>query len=270
MYLKIAFWSNTPGQAGTTSNLVGVALTASIAYHYRTVIVQSQYGLYNLDSALMERGKDDLIREEFSYYYENGIDYLIKKSIMNGITPEDMRQGCVEIVRDSAYYIPATMKTGKEIYQENMRQHLRTIVEAADEFADLTFIDAGCGINDVSARIFEAADLIVVNFNQNCRAMDHFFQSYQNFSEKLVFLLGSYDSDSAYNVKNVKRLYRIESGSLGVVPYNVGFQDAFGEGKIVRFLKSNFNCRQHDRNYYFMRELKASSDMILKRAGLIG
>ncbi|SCP95993.1 hypothetical protein SAMN05421730_100395 [Anaerobium acetethylicum] len=269
MYLKIAFWSNTPGQAGTTSNLVGVALMASMSYHYKTMILQSQYGLYNLDSALMDRGRDDLIREEFSYYYENGIDYLLRKSIISGITTDDVKQGCVEIVRDRAYYIPATIKNSREIYQENIKKHLQSILEAADEFADLTFIDAGCGVNEISARIFEAADMIVVNFNQNCRAMNQFFQSYQKFSEKLVFLIGSYDYNSTYNAKNVQRMYRIDRKNLGVIPYNVGFQDAFGEGKVVRFLKSNFNCREHDKNYYFIKELKASSNMILKRAGLV-
>lgn len=266
--MKIAFWSNFPGQAGTTSNMLSVALMTALRYRLKTLMLQGIYDIHQIDRAFEGKCRNDFIKEERNYYPSKGMDYLIRKSRQNEINQSVIKQSA-EQVMETAYYIPASVKGSREIFERNMHQVVDASFEGMEEFADVVFIDAGNGSGEIAKKVLEKADLIVVNFNQNSFFMDQFFQERQEFIEKSIFLLSCYDSDSNYNVRNVQRIYRIEKDDLGVIPYNVGFQDAFCEGKVVKFLKGNYNCRKFDKNYYFIKEVQAASLMILRRAGII-
>ena len=51
-------------------------------------------------------------------------------------------------------------------------------------------------------------------------------------------MMGKYDFDSKYNVKNITRMLK-ETKEISAVPYNLGFYEASMEGKVADFFLNN-------------------------------
>ncbi len=54
------------------------------------------------------------------------------------------------------------------------------------------------------------------------------------------------------------------------IPYNAGFQDAFENGKCVKFLEHNLYSAAYEKNRLFIRKVKGATDMILRKGGFLG
>lgn len=264
----ITFCSTVPGQAGTTSNLAAVSLFLGIKRRYKVLLMQSSYRFHQLESSLFPENRHRQIAEEFTYYNRSGIDYLIDQAKSGVMDEKTVRQSTVPVYKDLISFLPGTQSLNGQIYEQEAVHYLPQLLSAMEDTCDLLFVDVGAARDELSKQIFERSDLIAVNFNQNSRNLERFFEKRQEHSEKLFYLIGGYDEASRYNRNNIRRLYRIQKNTLGVIPYNPEFQDAFCDGRVLKFLLNNQICRTFDKNYYFMRELEETSNLILKRVGM--
>ena len=121
-------------------------------------------------------------------------------------------------------------------------------------------------IADWTKEQMKQADLIVVNFSQTSQGLDHFFSEHADVSEKVVYLIGSYQKDAVYNKKNIHRIYRIAPEKLGVVPYNPEFEMACREGKLDRYIRGRRLLLPTDMRENFFTELEHTVQMILERS----
>lgn len=265
----VAFWNNLPGQIGTTSNLVAIAAMASMLYKYKTLLIQSRPALQRIDDVFGRDRTQGRIQEEYAYFVPTGMDYLLEKSREGAAGIEAVEKSSVCVYEDQLYYLPASRRSGAEAYERKLLSQMEAIFQATEDFADLIFIDCGSGRDRLSQEIMDRADRVVVNFNQNPALIRQFFENRYSFQEKCVFLVGRYDQESQYNLKNIHKLYRIPASAMGAIPYNVRFQDAFLKGDAISFLKKNIHCKEYDYNAYFMEHLRQSAKLVLK-AGRYG
>lgn len=131
---------------------------------------------------------------------------------------------------------------------------------------DFSFIDCGSEKDDWTKEQMKQADLIVVNFSQTSQGLDHFFSTHADVSDRVVYLIGSYQKDAVYNKKNIHRIYRIAPGKLGVIPYNPEFEAACREGKLDRYIRGRRLLLPTDMRENFFTELERTVQMILERS----
>ena len=106
----------------------------------------------------------------------------------------------------------------------------------------------------------------MVNFSQTSQGLDHFFSTHADVSDRVVYLIGSYQKDAVYNKKNIHRIYRIAPGKLGVIPYNPEFEAACREGKLDRYIRGRRLLLPTDMRENFFTELERTVQMILERS----
>ena len=139
-----------------------------------------------------------------------------------------------------------------------------SLVKTHDTKTNAVFVEKS--IADWTKEQMKQADLIVVNFSQTSQGLDHFFSEHADVSEKVVYLIGSYQKDAVYNKKNIHRIYRIAPEKLGVVPYNPEFEMACREGKLDRYIRGRRLLLPTDMRENFFTELEHTVQMILERS----
>ena len=81
----------------------------------------------------------------------------------------------------------------------------------------------------------------------------------------IMFMMGKYDFDSKYNIKNITRMLK-ETKEISAVPYNIGFYEASMEGKVADFFLNNRTLNDSSSaNAKFLQECKRGCDNILAK-----
>ena len=82
-------------------------------------------------------------------------------------------------------------------------------------------------------------------------------------SEKPVIpLLGRYDKNSKYNIKNVSRYMR-EKRPVCAIPYNTLFFEACNEGKVADYFIKFRRINSKDKNALFINSVKDTAERII-------
>lgn len=249
--MKIVFWSNVHGQSGTSSNMLAVAMMNDLVYGNRSILLQTQYEMNQLEIPLLSESKREQIRN-----YNIGVDRLIQ-GIRSGMNAKQLlTSSCITLSKQCIDFLPSTNSKYREIYEKEIKDNFKEILALAEACYELVFIDASAGMNDFIEMAWEEADLIVVNLCQNKRVLDDFFLRYDVNYDKMLFLIGNYDADSEWNVKNIlKRIKDLKKELTFTIPYNTQFRDAMSCAQLTEFFLQNIGCEKDDENYEFIREL---------------
>ncbi len=260
--MKIIFWSNVHGQAGTTSNLLAIAMMNDILYSNKSVLLQTQFRLNQLEIPLLNQEEREYIKQ-----YDIGLDTLIK-GIRAGInTKEMLKNCCISLTKNCTDFLPGTNYRSREVFEGEMRRAYHDILELAEECYDYVFVDANVGTSCFMKQVWQEADLLIVSLSQNKRVLDDLFASYKFDLEKTLFVIGNYDAKSQYNLHNLTRMYKaLRKDNTMVVPYNTEFRDAASESDIVQFMYRNMLCEKGEENYTFINEVRNATRCIMEIA----
>lgn len=263
--MKIAFWSNMHGQTGTTSNLLAIAVMSTLQFKSRNMVTQTHFNLNNLEAPLVSTSNS--IAKE--YFLDIGIDALargIKSSPLDG---EIIENCSISLLNRRLNLLPGTAKNNRDIYESDMSRTITGILQAAVNYYDIVFIDTNSGKNELTMKILQNADLIIVNLSQNKSIIEDYAANYQFDHRKIFYLLGNYDNISKYNLKNIRKTYRwLNSRNTAIIPYNTEYMDAQSDGQVISFLLRNLECDKEESNAYFISEVKRAVIKIMKCAGL--
>lgn len=265
--MNITFWSPVHGQPGTTSNLSAIALYSTLIHKVNVMVMQTNYKMNNLEAPLI--GSQSKVSD---YFMDVGIDAL-SRSIKSAPLDRDMfYNSSVSLLDKQFSLLSGTTKLSSEIYEDDMDKVIHNIIQSAEKFYDIVWIDTNSGLNGFTPQILERSDLIVVNLNQNQSVLKDFFESSKNFdSKKIFYIIGNYDNRSKNNIKNLRKQYKeLNSFNSSVVPYNTEFLDAQSDGQLIDFLKKNMGIGRNDKNRYFIERISKASNKILKKAGWKG
>ncbi|QHQ62880.1 hypothetical protein Ana3638_20580 [Anaerocolumna sedimenticola] len=281
--MKIAFWSSARGSSGVTSNLACISIASAMEYSYKSVLIENHYQKNKLGNILMYQRANYLEREA-NYQFSNlGIDYIMNqfskgnddyKVPDNSHVPDQesaqiIKEASLVILDNFLYYIPVSYHINQETFDYNLYGNIKEILNAAEEFADITYIDTS-GQNNLSSKIIlEEADLVVVNLVQNSFMIQYFFDNYSSILNKCVFLISNYNKNSTLNLNNISKTHSISKPNIAAIPYNIEYQEAVSQGTVVEFLSRNYTCKRQSPNYTFIREVKKAAAMIIKNAAKI-
>lgn len=264
--MKIAFWSNVGGKNGVTSNLVAISVILAMEKKLRSLLYENHCHVSSIEKALCIKETEPYVRENEHYFYQHrGMDTLIKEMHASMYYQDMIEKASHSILNKCIYYIPQSNHVHEELFEHEFYQVIDPFLEQTESFSQVSFIDTA-GSNNLSTKvILGKADLVVVNLSQEPCIIDHFFENYSSLIPKSIILIGGYNPNSTFNITSIRRKYHIPRDCIGVIPYNIGYKDAMGQGEVISFLSHNFQCGTQDENYHFMKELKKAAELIYKR-----
>ena len=258
--MKVLFWSNTHGQAGTSANMIAVAMMNDLLYERKSILLQTHFDLNQLEVCLLERKKCELVRD-----YRIGIDQLIQ-GILSGMNTRQLLMDCCLSLTDKCIdFLPGTHTKQREVYEKGLLETYHTILNLAAQCYEDVFIDGCTGMNPFMEQLWKEMDFVVVCLSQNTRVLNDFFNNYTYDRDKTLFLIGNYDNRSELNLKNLCKRYKaLNYQNTMVIPYNVEFRDAMSLARIKEYFYQNIYCEKEDNNFEFIEQMKGFSTLLYR------
>lgn len=245
---KILFWSPYHGQ-GQTSNLYVIALCFAMIYKKRILLLQTHFKNNNLESPLVGYNVDKAT-EEYEIFEDIGIDMAITYSNMNRLNNKTLENCCLTFLDSSILMMPGTKTKSKETFDRDIGGTVNRMLKTAEECVDLVFIDSNSSDDELSMRLIQTSDMIVVNLTQHRYVLEKFFLEYgERFvnDDRVFYLFGNYDDNSGYNILNCQRKYSkyIKPRNTGMIPYCTKYMDAQNESNVLRFLQDGVSQKRN-------------------------
>ncbi len=240
--MRIVFTSGGCSEREVSRAIAEVACMLSVKGGEKVLILESGRREYGVRSAFKGATSRDLVREEMRYFSLSGFEYLMQRCQMGELDPNEVKNNCDTVLRDSLYVLPVT---GAERYTgaKELKSYITRIAEAAENFVSVVLIDAGNADKD---DIRDYGDLCVVCMGENNPEAERRVYDYaQIFGEEKTFYLICNDKKfSAYNSVNLKRIYQLKDEMIADIGWNDKFMTAYEHGKageyIYRNIKSPF------------------------------
>lgn len=263
----ISFWSNGNGETGKTASIAAITTFLAIQHNYRILILDTKFNDYSYQDCYWKEDKlIKLIHKETSKTnIASGINGLAKAILSNKTSPEIITNYTRIVFKDRLELL-TDIDVAKEDYEIH-KKVFRDIAKIASRYYDLVFIDIDRDLDEnVSNSLLEISDMIVVNLSQKIRQINDYLKIREEnmiFKEKAVIpILGRYDKNSKYTVKNVSRYMREKEGVYSI-PYNTLFFEACNEGEVDDFFIKLRKINPKDKNALFIEEVKKVAERII-------
>lgn len=265
--LLVGFWSPYHGQTCTTSSLVAVGTYIGITQNIKTLLMHSKFDKSNLENAFLSKHEDIEV-----LFDETGIDSLQRLAKTNQLTSENFTDYTKTLIKNRLDLLVGTNKASREIYAKIL-DTLQYILVCAKKCYDLVLCDVNAGIQDeITNKILECVDLIVICLNQNVQVLEAFFTKKEWLpvldKKKYTILLGNYDRSSKYSARYIKRLFDY-SGKIYTIPRNTDFMDAYNDHGVIQYFFANHDTSNKDSdNYFFICEVRNISKWIIQHINI--
>lgn len=260
--MQVSFWSNSH-QLGTTQNMAAVAVLTALEYRIRILMAHTHFDRSSLESAFIEKR---YLRSELTDLSDTGLDALSRFIRFNKVDRDVIAGFSTTILKNKLDLLFGTRNTNRDIYISNLKNVIGTILQSASVYYDLVLVDTAPGNNEISAKILEQSDLIVVNLSQNIHILEDFLEAGTQFRDKQMIVLGKYDANSRFNLKAIRK----KAGSIQVfaIPYDIGFADACAESRMVDFFMKNLTVERDDPHFPFIQGVRETAEAILTRLNM--
>lgn len=263
----ISFCSSGQGETAKTSSIAAITTFLAIQHNYKILVLDTKHNDYSYQDCYWQEDKTmKLINSNNGKTnIASGISGLSKAILSNKTSPEIITNYTRIVFKDRLELL-----TDTEISEEEYEIHkkvFKDIAKIASKYYDLVFIDIDRGLDDdIKKSLLEISDVIVSNLSQKMRQIDEFIRLKEQdiiFSEKTVIpLLGRYDKNSKYNIKNVSR-YMKEKKPVCAIPYNTLFFEACNEGKVADYFIKFRKINPKDKNALFIESVKNATERII-------
>lgn len=260
--MKIAFWSNSRGMGGVTSNLACISVMQSLMAGKRAVLFENHFDINNLGYIFHKTAADNKFFRETSQYAgsKRGTVYSMLEQIdRECINYSDLSlQQTISYVNQNLYYIPGTKSYDEEKREFFLQKNMKTMLSIMNDYMDMVYIDTASSHHESSRIILQEVDRVVVNLPQNPNLLTYFFRNFSEVRKKAFYIIGNYNYNSEFDKEFIERTYGISRENLGVIPHHVPFADAMAKGKLLSFIQENLECKKDSPHYLFMKEVKES------------
>ena len=262
--MKIAFWAPVHGQTRQSSNMLAVSFVSAMRENIGILMTQTQYRMNDLEDAAVGRTSVKAMRERF--YQDMGIDAVSRCIKRKQLERNDLENCCIKILPDSELMLLPGSKSGSYgVHCEALHEIMPYILREAERYFEYVLIDTNPGMDCISQKMIDIADVVVVNLSQNMGVVAPFFRDFPEIlkMKRVFYLFGSYLADSCYNLHNIRFRYeRINRKNSGVIPLNIGFMDAISNGRVMDFFATNMECERGDVNFGFINEVREASERL--------
>lgn len=266
----ITFCSNETKETGQTLSLAATAAYMAIEHNYKILVISTDFNDLSLENCFWEYDKirkTSTVKTNENIGIESGIEGLIKALNSNRTSNEIIKNYSRIVLKDR---LDILLSPATKVYQEYMQisESYVDILQVAKRYYDLIFVDLSKKLPRKEAtEILKLSDILVINMVQRLKTINDFMKLRETndfYQRKNVMLLmGKYDKNSKYNIKNVSR-YLKEKKIISAVPYNTLYLEAASEGGIIEFmLKAKNVTDESDTNNIFIKELKKLDENII-------
>jgi len=274
----ITFTNSEKEETGKTMSLVAIATYMAVNYNNRILIISTTNTEDKINSCYFGEQKTRNARLKIlgartnSLETESGMEGLAKMARSNKLTPEVITNYTKVVFSNRLEVIPGVDKNKihNELNEEKIiDEEYISLINVAKMYYDQVFVDLDHNLTDgVRQSIIENSDLVIENTTQNLKSVEKLRirkVNNQLVSPKTLILVGKYDNNSKYNIKNITR-YLGEKNKVLTVPYNTLFMEAANEAGVADFfigLKKIMNADQQ--NALFAQEVQRATEAILYR-----
>lgn len=264
----IGFWSENPGKGSVTYNMLASGLFISTKYRNKVILMQGKADYNKIDYAFVPYSEDCVMKECGGYYNYGGIDLILDKLENNVYSNRELQNEIVRVRNSNLYYLPSSRISSHDVFNKRFSRVYDRYIENMRSMEELIMLELSNGFEYVSKEVLERLDLLVINISQDNKALEG-IRDNRALMEKSFFIIGRYDDSSEFNIRNIGRRYGIDESALGAIPYSVRFKDAVCMGKSKEFFERHINADRNDEAYVFMRYLKNTSEMIMKKCNVV-
>lgn len=261
--MLVAFYSNVRGNAGTTSNLCCLATYLAIKRKQKILLWENHTNWNMIGNNVTERTRLSFLYERLDSYHINGSKELfcrLQRSENLDLTIQ-VHELAKELYPDKLYYLP-NRQIESSLFEKDIARILPRLIKICRESDDLVFMDLQDITMDSTRYILEQADLVILNLMQHINPIDKKFFSNDISISKIRYLIGNYQPNSKYNIKNICRRYKISNMDIAMIPYNTLCREAMAEGRLIEFMAANICCTGGDSNYSFIHAVGQAVEML--------
>lgn len=275
----ITFVNNKEEESGKTMSLVAIATNMSIEYNNKILIISTTNREDKIKDCFFKEKEVKRMRvglfgmNTSSLDTENGIEGIAKMLRSNKLTPEMVTNYTRVVFKDRLEILLGSEKEKKQEIDEDKKEitdEYIEIINIASRYYDKVLVDLDYNLNEeIRNRIMDKSDIVIVNSTQGLKNLESLRENKQNNillkSPKTLILIGKYDKNSKYNIKNITR-YLEEKNQVLTVPYNTLYFEACEETEVPDlFLRLRKLSDSDDINTFFINEVKRASEAITYR-----
>lgn len=266
----VTFWSNGKEETAKTLSVAAIATNMAIEHNYKILLLSTNYNDDTLEDCFFEKKKPkksllQLAPPGAVVEFDNGIEGLSKAIKSNKATPE-LISNYTKIVFKDRLDVLLSIKSGSYDEYTRLRDIYPDILQAANQYYDLIFVDINKGLDSEFIRgILKTSDLVITNLTQRIKIIDDFMRIREKekffLKKNNMILIGRYDRFSKYTAKNIARYMNIKE-EINVIPYSTLFFEACNEGKVADFFLRYRTIDPTDRNATFIKEVNKVTENI--------
>lgn len=263
--MQVAFWSPNHGQTGTTTTAITYASMVAITNNYKVLLGHSQFGRSTLERCLVQQKSG--VREDLLSFSDNGLDALRRLAKNGRLLPEMVCDYTTPLLAGNRLDLLQGIDGWARSEADEEIHLLRKIFTRASVAYDLVMIDVHSGMSkNLTQRLLEDADMVVVCLNQNRWLLEDYFKDKQAMkmleSKKVIYHISRYDKDSRYTLKNIKKMFKLTH--VIATPYRPEIMDAFNSGLGLDFFMRHVSCQKRDKLYPLMKDIHSGMEIFLR------
>lgn len=260
----IGFWSEQAGRGSATYNMLASAMGFSTRTRNNVVLMQGKKDYNRIEYAFTPYEGDGILKEDYGYYNYGGMDAVINKLATGNLDENSYIKELVRINKSNLYYLRTGASVGNDGFYRHITNAYEKYIRFLKESNSINFIELASGFEGISGEYLNMFDVFVVNISQDGKELRNILGN-SWLKDNAVFIVGSYDSESEYNISNIQREHSITSDRIGILPYSIKFRDAVCAGKCIEFFDRHRDDKREDSEYELIKNINYISDMLLKR-----
>ncbi|MFA9463295.1 MAG: hypothetical protein ACERKN_03275 [Velocimicrobium sp.] len=262
--MVVAFYSPLHGQAGTSSNLLSIAISLVLNYQKKLFLMESHFEKNGLESMVIKKPK----QVEQSFLEDFGIDLIARSKAMGELCEEQLNNASFSFLDNQLHLLPGTRQVNRDIFEQSIQPTILEVLELANQYYDMVFIDISSNRGELTNKLLERADLMVVNLSQNPCTIRTFFEETPVEKGKQIYILGNYDKNSRFNRINLSYMFpKLSIQNTVTISYNGLWRDASYEAEAISFMRKQFNANVRKKTDNYAKEIKKASLQIIRKAG---
>jgi len=265
----VTFWGSGKEQVGKTMAVVALATNMAIEHNKKILVISASYNNDTLKNCYWSTGiakKTNMFIKNPGVELGNGIEGLAKMVQSNKITPETITD-YTKIVFKDRLEVLLGFEERTSASGENIAKIYSEIVQVASRYYDFIFVDLDNEIDTIETEeILQKSNLIIAMASQKLSSISTMKEKMKKFPEnKTMLLIGKFDKQSKYNLKNLSRTFG-EKKEFLAIPYSTLYFESAQEGNVADlFLKLRRIEDKMDENWFFIEQVKTVSSEIMKK-----
>jgi len=250
---RVVFWSPYESMTANTHTAIAVSSVMGLTHKVTSLLMQANFNSRKIESSFTpyEELKQAGVFENSNI----GINALVRLISSNKLTSDSIQNYAKPILKDRLDILYGMSADDIDGYNQIM-SNLPYMTRKADEIYDLVFVDLPKSLDNKAVMdTVSDSEVVVCVINQDAVKFSDFFDILNNNEvlkdKQKIIVIGDYEANSKFNVKNVRLKYRVKD-PIYVIPHNYLFADACNSGDVRNFFLKNINADPKDYNGNFV------------------